>query len=130
MYECWFKIIFQGIKQAVIRYGSYIQIGKNACLRIGNSFINREVKIICNNKIDIGDDCIIAMGVVIRDNNGGNHQILDGDYMNTKPVTIGDHVWIVENAMILKGITIGSGAVVAASSLVTKDVLPHTILLK
>lgn len=109
-------------------YGSYIQIGSNATLRIGNSFINREVKIICNKDMTIGDRCIIAMGTVIRDNDGGNHKILAEGYENAKPVTIGNHVWIGENVMILKGVTIGDGAVVAASSLVTKDVPAKTLV--
>lgn len=59
----------------MVGYGSYLQVGNGAKLKIGDSFINREVKIICNKSITIGDDCIIAMGTVIRDNDGGNHQI-------------------------------------------------------
>lgn len=111
----------------LIGYGSYIQIGKNAILEIGNSFINREVKIICNKKIKIGDGCIIAMGTVIRDNDGGNHKILSKDYINSKSVIISNHVWIGENVMILKGVTIGEGAIIAAGSLVTKDIPPHCL---
>ena len=109
-------------------YGSYIQVGGNATLRIGNTFINREVKIICNKSITIGDGCIVAMGTVIRDNDGGNHKILAEGYENAKPVTIGNHVWLGENVMVLKGVTIGEGAIVAASSLVTKDVPAHTLV--
>lgn len=112
----------------LIGYGSYIQVGNNACLTIGNSFINREVKIICNKQISIGSGCVIAMGSVIRDNDGGNHEILEKGYQNQKAVVIGDHVWIGENSMILKGVTIGEGSVVAANTLVTKDVPPHCIV--
>ena len=54
-----------------IGYGSYIHVGACAYLQIGNSFINREVKIICNKRITIGNGCVIAMGTVIRDNDGG-----------------------------------------------------------
>ena len=111
-----------------IGYGSYIQVGNNATLKIGNSFINREVKVVCNKEITIGDGCIIAMGSVIRDNDGGNHKILAEGYENAKPISIGNHVWIGENVMILKGVTIGEGAVVAASSLVTKDVPARTLV--
>lgn len=68
----------------LIGYGSYIQVGDNATLKIGDSFVNREVKIICNQQITIGNGCIIAMGTVIRDNDGGNHQILSEDYSNQK----------------------------------------------
>lgn len=111
----------------LIGYGTYIQIENNAKLTIGNSFINREVKIICNKEINIGNNCIIAMGTVIRDNDGGKHQILDANYINAKPITIGNHVWIGENVMILKGVTIGNGAIIAAGSLVTKDIPPHSL---
>lgn len=116
-------------KKLLIGYGSYIQVGSNATLKIGNSFINREVKIICNKNISIGDGCIIAMGTVIRDNDGGNHEILSQDYVNSKPVKISNHVWIGENVMILKGVTIGEGAIVAAGALVTKDIPPHCLVM-
>lgn len=112
----------------LIGYGSYIQIGQNAKLSIGNSFINREVKVLCNKSISIGDGCVIAMGAVIRDNDGGQHQILSDNYKNQKPVIIGNHVWVGENSMILKGVTIGDGAVIAASSLVSKDVPAHCLV--
>lgn len=112
----------------LIGYGSYIQVGDNATLSIGNSFINREVKVICNKNITIGDDCIIAMGTVIRDNDGAQHQILSPDYQNSKEIKIGNHVWIGENSFILKGVTIGDGAIVAAASVVTKDVPPRCIV--
>lgn len=125
------KIIFGGGKnfgQIQVGYGSYIQVGKNAELSIGDTFINREVKIICNKKITIGDGCIIAMGTVIRDNDGGSHRLLSPGYTNAKPVSIGNHVWLGENSMVLKGVTIGDGAVVAASSVVTCDVPPHCLV--
>lgn len=110
----------KNIKQIQIGYGSYIQVGQNASLMIGDSFVNREVKIICNQSITIGDECIIAMGTVIRDNDGGAHKILSDDYVNSKPIVIHNHVWIGENVMILKGVTIGEGAVVGANLLVQK----------
>lgn len=111
----------------LIGYGSYIQVGKNAILEIGDSFINREVKIICNNHIKIGDGCIIAMGTVIRDNDGGHHKIKSHKYVNSKPVLIGNHVWLGENVMVLKGATIGEGSIIAAGSVVTKDIPPHCL---
>jgi acetyltransferase-like isoleucine patch superfamily enzyme len=40
----------------------------------------------------------------------------------TKPITIKDNVWIATGAMVLPGVTIGEGAVVAAGAVVTKDV--------
>jgi len=44
------------------------------------------------------------------------------------PITICDYAWIGVNATILKGVTIGEGAVVAAGAVVTKDVEPYTIV--
>ena len=41
---------------------------------------------------------------------------------------IGDNVWIGANAIILKGVTIGNGSVVAAGSVVTKDVPPNMLV--
>ena len=46
----------------------------------------------------------------------------------TKPIIIGDHVWIGKNALILKGVTIGNGAIVAAGSVVVKDVSAKTLV--
>lgn len=45
-----------------------------------------------------------------------------------KPVTIKDYAWIGTRAIILPGVTIGKGAVVAAGSIVTKDVAPFTVV--
>ena len=44
------------------------------------------------------------------------------------PVIIKDNAWIGMSAIILKGVTVGEGAIVAAGSVVTKDVPPHTIV--
>ncbi|HLG21716.1 MAG TPA: acyltransferase [Candidatus Manganitrophaceae bacterium] len=47
---------------------------------------------------------------------------------NGLPIVIGDNVWICSNATVLKGVTIGEGAIVAAQSVVTADVPPHTVV--
>lgn len=44
------------------------------------------------------------------------------------PIVVEDYAWIGSHALILKGVTIGKGAVVAAGSVVTKDVQPYTIV--
>ena len=46
----------------------------------------------------------------------------------TKPIIIEDDVWIGGNVVILKGVTIGKGSVIAAGTVVTKDIPPHTII--
>ena len=44
------------------------------------------------------------------------------------PIVIQDHVWLGMNVIVLKGVTIGEGAIVAAGSIVTKDVPPHCLV--
>ena len=48
--------------------------------------------------------------------------------MVSKPIKIGNHVWIGQRATVLKGVTIGDGAVIAAGSIVTRDVPPHSLV--
>lgn len=65
------------------------------------------------------------VGLAIR--NLDNHGIVCDGYKKTDPIVIGDHVWIGIRALILKGVTIGDGAVIAAGAVVTKDVPPNTL---
>ena len=69
-------------------------------------------------RVTIGADCAVSWDVMISDTD--NH-VLDGE-RGCAPVTIGDRVWIGARATVLKGVTIGDGAVVAAGALVTRDV--------
>lgn len=62
------------------------------------------------------------MGSVIRDNDGAGHKLLYEGYENSKPIIIGDNVWIGENSMVLKGVCVGDGAVIAAGSIVVNNV--------
>jgi acetyltransferase-like isoleucine patch superfamily enzyme len=73
--------------------------------------------------IRFGQDCMVAAGTVVRTSD--SHSILDARGVRTNPamhVTIGDHVWIGLRALVMKGVQIGSGAIVAAGSVVTRDV--------
>lgn len=105
---------------------------------------------ICIDSITIGNDVMISWGGTFVDNNSHSliweerkndvrdwkrgideHQI--GKYKNwnvveSKPVTIKDKAWIGFNVIILKGVTIGEGAIVAAGSVVTKDVPDYTVV--
>lgn len=59
----------------------------------------------------------------------GSHDIDDPDFTaDFKPIHIGHHCWIGTGAMVLQGVTIGDGAVVAAGAVVTKDVPPYTVV--
>lgn len=103
--------------------GASMYVGKNATVRIkGNSFLNTNTVLNCFNYIEIGDDTIISDDVRIQDSD--NHFVTENGVRkpNTAPIIIGDHVWIGKNAVILKGVTIGNGAIVAAGSVVVKDI--------
>lgn len=100
-------------------YGADIIIFKGAHLSLGSgSFINSDCKIRCHKKISIGEDCAISHDFTVMDSDA--HE-LNGN-RNTNPVHIGNHVWIGTRVTILNGVNIGDGAVIAANSLVTKDV--------
>lgn len=101
--------------------GARVFVNKDAELILGSGYINNGVNLHCFKRIEIGEDVAIADNVSIRDSD--NHVITGpGDYKTTKPVRIGNHVWIGMNAVILKGVTIGNGAVIAAGAVVTRDV--------
>ncbi len=105
--------------------GCSIFVGPNAKLTIGRGYINNNVTIDCHEKIQFGNDVAIAKNVTIRDSD--SHQIVGGGPVNA-PINIGNHVWIGLNATILKGVTIGDGAVVAAGAVVTQDVPPRSVV--
>ena len=113
-------------EKLVIGAGTDIRILKNAELTIGRGFMNANNQIICEEKITIGNHVLMARDVIIRDTD--SHEILENNYKKTKPISIGNHVWIGTRAMIMKGVTIGDGAIVAAGAIVTKDVPANTIV--
>lgn len=77
-------------------------------------------------KLTIGDHVDIASEVMIYNS---EHQIADPEFKAiTAPVEIGDYVFIGPRAIILPGIKIGKGAVVAAGAVVTKDVLAGEVV--
>jgi acetyltransferase-like isoleucine patch superfamily enzyme/coenzyme F420-reducing hydrogenase beta subunit len=99
---------------------SYIRIIKGGNLIIGSAVINEGVQIVCASQIMIGEGCLLARDVVIRDYDA--HTIEEPDFKMSKAIEIGNHVWIGNRAMILKGVKIGDGAIIAAGAVVTKDV--------
>lgn len=113
---------------AVIGYGSDIEIfpGAELVLKSGVS-TNINCTIICGEKIVIGTNVKIGRNVTIRDNNG-DHYINRQGYKNTRPVIIGDKVWLCEGCTIMPGVKIGDGAIVGANAFVTGHVPAHTVV--
>ena len=75
--------------------------------------------------ITVGNDTNISSHVKLIT---GSHDIDDPNYTaDFLPIHIGHHCWIGTGAMILQGVKIGDGAVVAAGALVNKDIPPYTV---
>lgn len=100
--------------------GCRIVVNKNAKLTLGTGYMNYNSTIDCSCAIRIGNDVKISENVVIRDSD--NHTIFRPQYKSNIPIVIEDNVWIGMNAIILKGVTIGEGSIVAAGAVVTRDV--------
>lgn len=79
----------------------------------------------------IGNHVNLAQGITVtalNHNFEDSSKRIDEQGVSTKPVVIGDDVWIGTNAVILPGVTIGSHCVVAAGAVVTKDIPDHTLV--
>ena len=119
------KLTF-GKGHSYFKYDSDVQVFKGAQLLIGRCSTNIGLKIVCAEKIVIGNDVHIGRDVWIRDNNGGHYVIVKG-YKDKAPVIIGDNVWICSNVSITKGVTIGEGAIISSNSVVTTNIPAHCI---
>lgn len=119
-------------KYAIIRptniYGSAIGEG----LKIGNnSSIGPYSYIGCSGYIEIGENVMMSPRVSIyAENHLFDHPELTIKEQGVRRefVKIEDDCWIAANTVILAGVTIGRGSVIAAGSVVTKDVLPYSIV--
>lgn len=104
-----------------------IFVGKEGRLEIGkNTFING-AHISASVQVSIGNYVDIAPYVIIIDDDF--HEVNDHHAAGVKaPIIIGNNVWIATRAIILKGVSIGEGAIVASGAVVTKDVAPYTVV--
>jgi acetyltransferase-like isoleucine patch superfamily enzyme len=127
------------INQGIIHLGDEVRIWSNinktkifvdkgGTLTVGrNSRING-VHISVSQQVQIGNNVRIAPYCIIIDND--YHKIEDhfSDEGTRQPIIIEDDVWITMNCMIMKGVKIGRGAVIAAGAVVTRDVAPYTVV--
>lgn len=112
----------------VIGYGADIEVFKGAILSIGeHTGTNLCTTIICGERIEIGKNTMLGRHVTIRDNNGGHYMNRSG-YKNSRPVIIGDKVWLTEQCTIMPGVTIGDSAIVGALSYVVGPVKKNTVV--
>lgn len=115
------------------RSGGKIQIGSR-------TFVGRS-DLVCYRSLVIGDDVIMSWGITVVDHD--SHSIewskrrddvrdwgkgeKNWQHVAHAPVVVGNKAWVGFNASILKGVTIGEGAVIGACSVVTRDIPPYSM---
>lgn len=130
--------------------GSFIFENGKGLITIGNNTFIGGGKFICVNGIDIGSDVMFSWGCTVMDNNA--HSLISSERKNdvkdwkrgldenkigvyknwenvkTGKIVVKDKAWIGFNSIILKGVTIGEGAVVASGSVVTSNVPDYAVV--
>jgi acetyltransferase-like isoleucine patch superfamily enzyme len=105
-------------------HGGFIRIGSK-------SVLGEEITFSTYEEISIGRECVIADRVMFID---FDHIVADVETairkqgLYSKPVRVGNNVWIGYGAAILRGVTVGDGAVIGTNAVVTKDVPPNAIV--
>jgi acetyltransferase-like isoleucine patch superfamily enzyme len=130
------QIIFE-TEEGVVTFGNRVFIGNS--------------QIICRSAVNFGSDIFIAWGCTFYDHDSHSLNYLDRQQdlktqmedfrkglsfvhnkdwskVKSRPITVKDNAWIGMNCLILKGVTIGEGAIVGAGSVVTKDVPDWTMV--
>jgi acetyltransferase-like isoleucine patch superfamily enzyme len=116
--------MYSPVKLMADRKNAVIEIGENT--RINGACIH------AYKKVSIGRNCLIAANVQIIDADGHELSFDNiGNRINTsskgKSIKIEENVWIGLNAIILPGVTIGTGSVIGSNTVVTKDVPPMVV---
>jgi len=113
--------------------GGQIQIGSR-------TFVGRS-DLVCYRSLVIGDDVIMSWGITVVDHDSHStewamrrNDVRDWgkgrknwEHIAHAPVVVGNKAWVGFNASILKGVTIGEGAVIGAGSVVTRDIPPYSV---
>lgn len=113
-----------------ISFKTWHPYSKENFIKLGDRvFIGQGCAFASASKIIIGDDCLIASGTTIID---GGHEFDRSQKINKQAVIIeeiiiGNDVWIGMSCSILKGVTIGTGAVIAAGSVVNKSIPEYEV---
>lgn len=117
--------------------GDYSVIESFCCINnaVGDVIIGDHTRVGLHNTIigpvTIGSHVNLAQGITVTALNHNfeeSSKRIDEQGVTTKPVIIGNDIWIGANAVLLPGVTIGDHSVVAAGAVVTKDVPPHSLV--
>jgi acetyltransferase-like isoleucine patch superfamily enzyme len=116
-------------------------VGPRGVVRVGKYSLVHGARIICDESIEIGDHVLISWNVLLMDTYraptesiarrdvllraGANHSLQEE--APTRPVRVGNNVWLGFDACVLPGVTIGDGCVVGARSVVYDDLPAYTV---
>jgi len=128
--------IAENVRMSGVSMTGKISIGRYTVINGPNTTFNAKI-----NAIHIGSFCSVAQDVLIAEDNHHADKVttyyirknvfkteISGDYTSKGPIVIGNDVWIGAKAIVLSGVAIGDGAIVAAGSVVTKDVPAYVIV--
>ena len=115
-------------ERVVIQHGVHFDFGFNTHF-LGMAYVNFGVTFLDTSPITIGDMCFIAPGAILT---CAGHPVAaeqrDQGIETSKPITIGNSVWIGAHATICGGVTIGNHAVIGDGAVVLHDVPENTIV--
>jgi len=103
---------------------------KGLSIRIGNNvYLGSFCEFNISKDIEIGDNSLIASGCKFIDHNHGTlvTELMRKQVCSEEPIKIGQDVWLGCNVIVLKGVEIGDGAIVAAGAVVTKSINSNEI---
>ena len=122
------ELLGQAGEELDIQPGFHCDNGKNIC--VGKRFTaNYNVTILDGAPVTFGDYCMVGPGTLIATT--GHPMEPEGRrdrLAMSKPITVGDDVWIGGNCVITGGVTIGNNVVVAAGAVVNKDVPDNCVV--
>jgi acetyltransferase-like isoleucine patch superfamily enzyme len=110
------------------RDGTFSGTGR---VRIGErTYLGPFFSIQCVGEVTIGRDCLFGNFVSLIDNDHARaaDATIASQPLEAAPIRIGDDCWLGEKSIVLRGVTIGSHAIVAAGALVREDVAPYDIV--
>jgi serine acetyltransferase len=107
--------------KAWIGHGAKLSV--HGRLEIGNNFtISAESQVIADERVVFGEDVLMSWDVLVMDTDG--HVVYDENNVCTNPpaaITIGNRVWIGCRSLILKGVRVADGCIVAAGTVLSKS---------
>jgi acetyltransferase-like isoleucine patch superfamily enzyme len=128
---------------AGIYYGCMFDVGPAGRVSLGRCCLLTAAVVYCDDSVTIGDHCLISWNVVIMDS---YRTPIDPwqrraalralptradrrpETTATRPVRIGNNVWLGFDTVVLPGVTIGDGSIVGCRSVVAEDVPPYTLV--